>query len=204
VGALLVLGQGATPDPAGIAGGILAVAGGSLAGIIFLVGLLAGETDEAFANIYSGAVTLQNIWPRVPRRAFSLGIAAIGTFLAAQLTMTAYESFLFLLGSVFLPLFGVVFARYILDPGSRDGDGRRSRRATALTFSAWAVGFAVYHWIVPTGPSWWVDSVSGLVGTPLNEQLNWLPASLPAFSVAFLIQAISIMSLGRHGRQSPE
>ncbi|MEA2459980.1 MAG: nucleobase:cation symporter, family, partial [Actinomycetota bacterium] len=75
LGALLVLGPGASPSPGAIAGGILAVAGGSIAGLLFLVGLLVGETDEAFANIYSGAVSLQNIFPRASYRGLCLGVA---------------------------------------------------------------------------------------------------------------------------------
>jgi NCS1 family nucleobase:cation symporter-1 len=200
LGALLVLGQGATPDPAGIAGGILAVAGGSIAGMLFLVGLLAGETDEAFANIYSGAVSFQNIWPRVPRRWLSVAVAIIGTALAAQLTMTAYESFLFLIGSVFLPLFGAVAARYAFDPSSRGGGASNSRRGDLVgTFVAWLVGFGMYHWINPTGPAWWVDRIAKLVGTPVWERVEWLPASLPAFIAAFVLQAVLVAVTGRSG-----
>lgn len=199
VGALLVLGQGATPDPAGIAGGILAVAGGSIAGILFLIGLLAGETDEAFANIYSGAVSFQNIWPRIPRGILTVVIALIGTFLAARLTMTSYELFLFLLGSVFLPLFGAVSARYIFDPKTRQQGVVTSSRALAATFIAWLLGFAVYHWILPTGPAWWTDAVFNIAGTPVWEKVSWLPASVPAFLTAFIVQGLFMV--GSRGRQ---
>ena len=199
VGALLVLGQGASPDPAGVAGGILAIAGGSIAGILFLVGLLAGETDEAFANIYSGAVTLQNIWPRIPRRVFSLLIAGIGTLLAAQLTMTTYELFLFLIGSFFLPLFGVAAARYIFDPASRGGRDQGMAGGVAGAFVAWFAGFAVYHWIQPTGPSWWIEFITDVFGSPVNEQVEWLPASIPAFAVSFALQALLVPVLRRRG-----
>jgi NCS1 family nucleobase:cation symporter-1 len=188
LGALLVLGQGSTPDPAGIAGGILAVAGGSVAGLLFLGGLLAGETDEAFANIYSGSVSLQNIWPKLPRRALSVGIAVIGTALAARLNMASYETFLFLLGSFFLPLFGVVAARYLFDRVSFDPT-REPRAGIASAFVAWFAGFAIYHWILPTGPAWWTDAVENVAGTPLFAKASWLPASLPALATAFMVQA---------------
>jgi putative hydroxymethylpyrimidine transporter CytX len=188
LGALLVLSQGSTPDPAGIAGGILAVAGGSIAGLLFLGGLLAGETDEAFANIYSGSVSLQNIWPKLPRKALSVAIAVIGTVLAARLNMVTYETFLFLLGSVFLPLFGVIGARYLLD-GTSFASTSRVRTGVASAFVAWVAGFAVYHWILPTGPSWWTEAIADLVGTPLFMKFSWLPASIPALATAFLLQA---------------
>ncbi|HEV3472979.1 MAG TPA: cytosine permease, partial [Actinomycetota bacterium] len=126
LGALLILGAGADPSPAGIAGGILAVAGGTVAGIVFLVGLLVGETDEAFADIYSGAMSFKNVWPRVPRSAFVIGIAAVSTALGGWLTMERYESFLFLIGSVFVPLFGVFVAeRYLSRARSSETSGVR-------------------------------------------------------------------------------
>ena len=190
LGALLVLGGGADPTPAGIATGILAVAGGSIAGLLFLVGLLVGETDEAFANIYSGAVSLQNIFPRASRRALSLGIAALGTILAAQLSMDAYESFLFLIGSVFLPLFGIVAADYFARDRIKGGGGGEPAPVRGIRVAAlvpWVAGFAVYHWVLPTGPEWWTSFVGNITGDPLSVRFTWLAASLPAFAVSFLL-----------------
>lgn len=174
LGALLVLSTGAEASPAGIAGGILALAGGSLAGILFLAGLVAGEADEAFADIYSGAMSLGNIWPRVPERTFIVAIAAVSTGLAGWLTMERYESFLFLLGSVFVPLFGVFLAHHYLRPTTRAG-----------AFVGWGLGFLVYHWIAPTGPDEWLELVGSSLGTPLGVTFPWLSASIPSFLVAF-------------------
>ncbi|MEA2451684.1 MAG: nucleobase:cation symporter, family, partial [Actinomycetota bacterium] len=153
LGALLVLGAGADASPAGIAAGILAVAGGSLAGILFLIGLLAGEADEAFADIYSGAMSLKNIWPKAPEKLLIVGIAAVATVLAGWLTMDAYENFLFLLGSVFIPLFGVFIAHHYFRPVNR-----------SAAFAAWILGFALYHWILPTGPDYWLNFVDSAFG----------------------------------------
>ncbi|MDQ3981176.1 MAG: cytosine permease, partial [Actinomycetota bacterium] len=196
LGALLVLGAGAEPSPAGIATGVLAVAGGSVAGLLFLAGLLAGETDEAFADVYSGALSLRNIFPKLSRTTATLAIAAVSLVLAAWLTMERYESFLFLLGSVFIPLFGILVAdhfvnrrrRIVLDDLYREG-GRywysNGVRASALV--PWAAGFVVYHWIAPAGPAWWLEWTEGLLGTPLSARWPWLGASLPAFGIAFAL-----------------
>jgi putative hydroxymethylpyrimidine transporter CytX len=190
LGALLVLGPGAEPSPGAIAGGILAVAGGSLAGLLFLVGLIVGETDEAFANIYSGAVSLQNIWPKISYRYLAVGIAIAGTALAGWLTMERYEAFLFLIGSVFVPLFGAVAAYYLRHRGSEEiapAAASREGAFRAAPLIPWLIGFCVYHWVVPTGPSWWIDGVTAVTGTPLSERFSWLGASLPSFFAAFLV-----------------
>jgi purine-cytosine permease-like protein len=177
LGAMLVLGAGAAPTPGGIAAGILAIAGGSLAGILFLIGLLVGETDEAFANIYSSAVSLQNVFERISHKVFVVAIALVGTALAAGFDMLAYESFLFLIGSVFVPLFGVFAVSLYLE--------RRGRVvAPPVAFVAWAAGFVLYHWISPSPLGWWMDLVTGVVGDPLSVTFPWLSASPASFLLA--------------------
>ena len=57
-----------------------AVAAGGVAAFLALLALTVAETDEAFANAYSGAVSSQNLFPWIPQRALvvvttSLGVA---------------------------------------------------------------------------------------------------------------------------------
>ncbi|MDQ3956863.1 MAG: cytosine permease [Actinomycetota bacterium] len=205
LGALLVLGAGATPSPAGIATGVLAVAGGSVAGILFLVGLLAGETDEAFADIYSGALSVQNVFPRVPRSVVIVAIAGVSAALAAWLTMERYESFLFLLGSVFVPLFGILAADHFVNRRRRIAIDELDRRDGLYWYTSgvrtgalvpWVAGFVAYHWVAPTGPAWWIEVTGGILGDPLYERWPWLSASLPAFALAFVL---SLMLRSRRG-----
>src|SRR5206468_2354930 len=116
LGALLVLGaelpQFATP--AQLATAVASLAGGA----IVLLTLLVGETDEAFADVYSAAVSSQNLSDRIPQRGAVLAVGAAGVGLASWLGLRPavalgnYEYFLFLLGSVFVPLFGVFLADY--------------------------------------------------------------------------------------------
>lgn len=212
LGVLLVLGTDASPDPAGIAAGILALAGGSVAGLLFLVALLVGETDEAFADIYSGAVSLQNIWPRASQRGLAIAIAAVAVGLAAWLTMDRYEAFLLLLGSVFVPLFGILAADHFLNRRGHIDIDELYRPAGSYWFTngfrlraivPWIAGFLVYHWVLPTGPAWWLDGVSTVLGTPLNERLPWLSASLLSFLAAFLL-ALRVRAYHRPVESSKE
>ena len=195
LGALLVLGGGSDPSPRGIAVGVLALAGGTVAGALFLVGLLVGETDEAFADIYSGAVSLQNIVPRMSQRALAIAIAGVGTLLAAWLTMERYITFLLLIGSVFVPLFGALAAHYFVRIRRRVDVAELYRRGDywfksglrLAAFVPWVAGFVVFHWVSPTGPGWWTGFVTGVFGTPLAERWSWMNASLPAFLISFAL-----------------
>ena len=195
LGASIVLGTGQTAEPAGIALGVLAIAGGTVAGLLFLVGLLVGETDEAFADIYSGAVSLQNIWPRASRTTLIVGIAALATGLAATLTMQLYENFLFLVGSVFVPLFGVLVA-------SNLGHARTRPHVRWAALVSWLTGFLVYHWIAPTGPDWWLDVSDSIFGTPLSERWWWIGASVPSFVAAAALTWLLARLSSRRPRQS--
>ena len=51
--------------------------------------------------------------------------------------------------------------------------------------AAWVAGFALYQWLFPTGPSWWVDQVARL------SPPDWgIGATVPSFLVAFGIASV--------------
>ena len=187
LGAAIVLGTASAPTPDGIATGILALAGGSIAGVLFLVGLVVGETDEAFANMYSGGVSLQNILSKVDLKVLIGAVALVGFLLAARFDMVLYEYFLFLIGSVFVPLFGVLMAYRLRGPIELSGSGTGFRWRAVVP---WALGFLLYHWISPSPLEWWSEMVRSIVGTPLGETYGWLSASIPSFICAFAIAAL--------------
>jgi len=174
LGLLLAL-SGGFVDTTGL---LIAVAGGGVASALALLALTVDETDEPFANVYSAAVSLQNLFPAAPQRVLVVLCAGAATVGALSLDLLAYESFLFLLGSFFVPLFGVLAADFLLGAG----------RSVTVRWSgvvAWLAGFAAYHWIQPTGPSWWTEAVGGLPGTGDFSG----GASLPSFALAFALYA---------------
>ncbi|MEO8289712.1 MAG: cytosine permease [Gaiellaceae bacterium] len=174
LGALLFLSRGLDDSTALLT----AVAAGSAASALALVALTVAETDEPFANVYSAAVSLQNLFPAASQRALIVAIAVTATAGALALDLLAYQSFLFLLGSFFVPLFGVLAADFLL----------AAAQETAVRWSgiaAWLAGFGVYQWIQPTGPSWWVDAVAGIPGAGSFTG----GASLPSFALAFALYA---------------
>ncbi len=183
LGALLVLSAGLVDSsPAGIAAGVLGLSAGAVVGTTLLLALLAGETDEAFADIYSAAMSIENVFPRADHRLLVVGVAAAGTALAAVVTMSDYENFLFLLGSVFVPLFGVLLGHWTA--GGAHGDQREVRFRPALVL-VWIAGFLAYHWALPPDvflPAWWVRVVDRIPGALEHFSLG---ASLPSFVVAF-------------------
>ena len=157
LGALLVLANPAYGDSTSL---LTAIATGGLAAGLALLALTVDETDEAFANIYSTAVSLQNVASRVPQRAVDRGRGIAATVGALAIDLVRYQPFLFMLGSFFVPLFGVLLADWLV--ARQPLLGGRHLRGPAVRpaqIAAWAVGFLAYQWLHPVGPAWWTDVV---------------------------------------------
>ena len=150
---------------------------------------------------------MQNVRPEVAQRRLIVALGVLGFAIAASLSDAAatFEYFLFLIGSIFVPLFGVFAADYFVRHRGRYGEpalfeavhvGIRWR-----AMIAWAVGFLIYQWCVPTGPFWWVDGseavVHGALGLPF-PLIGGAPvgASIPGFVTAFVV---ALLILPRRG-----
>jgi nucleobase:cation symporter-1, NCS1 family len=177
LGAVLLLSKDLS-DPIALPG---AVAAGGLVALVALLALTVGETDEAFANAYSGAVSLQNLMPQIPLRLLVVATTGIGTLGALTIQLGSFQSFLFLLGSFFVPLFAVLLADWLVAGRAYDGEsifGAPAWRPGMIV--AWLAGFGLYQWLAPTGPSWWVDAIEHASAPTWS-----VPVTLPSFAVSF-------------------
>ncbi len=177
LGAVLVLARDLS-DPAQIP---TAVASGSVLAVVALLMLTVDESDEAFADVYSTAVSLQNFLPRASLRLLIVVVAATATAGAIAINLSNYLTFLFLLGSVFVPLFGVLLADWLVRGAHySEADVFRAPPVRWPQLVAWIAGFCLYQWLSPQGPHWWTSAVSHL--GPGHAHLT---ASLPSFAAAF-------------------
>ena len=181
LGILIVLARGVS-DAQALPAAVAAAGGVAFAA---LVAITIDESEKAFADIYSTAVSLQNLLPRVPQRLLITIVSTLATGLAIALNLGNYQNFLYLLGSFFVPLLGVLVADWLLSGGRYtrqhvfEGPGWRPGGLVA-----WFAGFALYQWLSPVGPAWWTDIVART--HPGNVTFT---ASLPSFGVAFLLTA---------------
>ncbi len=190
LGAVIALSRQISSAPALLT----AIATGGAASIIALLALTVDESDEAFANVYSGAVSMQNLLPGVPQRLLVAGVAAIATAGALVIDLRNYQQFLYLLGSFFVPLLAVLLGDWLLS--GRHYDRARIFDAPDVRpemIGAWLAGFCLYQWLAPTGPSWW----TGLVAHTHPHSLPWGGASLPSFAVGFALAAIAHLAARR-------
>src|SRR5207253_11141833 len=99
LGILIVLARGvsdaqALPAAVAAAGGVAFVA---------LAAITIDESEKAFADIYSTAVSLQNFLPRMSQRLLITLVSALATALALALNLGNYQDFLYLLSSFLVP-----------------------------------------------------------------------------------------------------
>lgn len=155
-------------------------------GAIAFAMLVVRETDQSFANVYSTAISIQNLRPGWDRRVLSLAIGTLTTVLALTITISDYGNFLGLIGGVFVPLSGVLIAGW-LRTSWRNWDVSIDAPSRPGMLAAWLVGFAVYQLINPGSISYWSDFWIR-AGTDLHTLGHpWLSASIASFVVAVLL-----------------
>ena len=157
-GSILVLSRDVDPNRPELI--LIAIAGGGLAAALALLALTVDETDEAFANVYSAAVSTQNLFPRISQRALIVGASVLATGGALAIDMRSYQRFLLLLGAVFVPLLGVLVADWLLAGAHYTRrhvfEGPAFRPANIV---AWLVGFARVRVAVPADRSRFLEPV---------------------------------------------
>lgn len=115
-----------------------------------------------FLDVYSAGVSARHIWAKPSVRVLALVMTIVGTVIALLAPISAYEGFLYIIGSLFSPLYAIVLARFFLLPEATDEPGVLAWPALTI----WAGGVASYYGFLA-------------LGTPLG-------ATLPAFAVTAL------------------
>ena len=130
-----------------LVGALLLAQGGLLAlGLILL-----DELDNAYGDVYSGALSAHSLRPQTTLKRYGLWGAVLCTVLAIALPMHSLEPFLLLLSSVFVPLYGVIIGRLGWGGDTSHTKGAGVNTGTILL---WLAGIGLYHALATWAPSW--------------------------------------------------
>ncbi len=210
LGALLVRALGTGPFE--LTGALVSALGALALGWLALVIILVDETDQAFANVYSTAVSIQNVLPGIPQRLLIIVVSAVAFVLALAVTVSEYEIFLFLIGACFVPLLGIVAADFFVVARRSYDVAGLYRRGGAYWYSGgfnvtaivvWVLGFVVYQWLSPTPIEEWTAFLGGVarsVGLPFPLVAD-IGATVPSFAFAFVLY--SLLARVAIGRATP-
>jgi len=163
----------------------------SLGGFALLF-ILVDETDNAFANIYSTAVSSQNLLPKWKQKPFIVIYAGLGAASAYYIFSlygasplqglgSPYELFLLFIGGFFVPLLGTMIADYFVVRRGVYSPEEFLPSAAPVRWPAmtsWFLGIFLYFLI----------SGSAALGIP--GFVPWLGASLPAFGFSFVLHSL--------------
>lgn len=183
LGLIAILTVATDGDANHIWGAFIAVAFGKVAFAILAI----REIDQSFCNVYSTAVSAQNLRPRWDRRMLALVIGSAATALALAIDINNYASFLSLIGSVFVPLFAVLVVDYFAFGGAARWNLSEYAPARWPMLVPWLAGFVVYQLIYPGSVSWWA-TMWGHIASWLHFTVQtWMSASLLSFVVAAVL-----------------
>ena len=119
---------------------------------LFMVVLSTITSD--FPDVYSATCSLLNISRKLSARAVMWLAGGLSILVALVFPMEQYENFLFFIGAMFIPLFGVVLTDYFVLRGRKlaaaalyteGGPYWYRRGVNPAALAAWAAGFAVYE-----------------------------------------------------------
>jgi NCS1 family nucleobase:cation symporter-1 len=124
-------------------------------GFLMLV-LIVDETDNTFADVYSASVSTQSIFPKFDQRYLIAGFTAFSIIMANLIPISQYQTFLLLIGAVFVPLFGVVLSDYFILKRMRYKDDfyydSKTNRIGYTAIVAWFIGVVGYFVLSSLSP----------------------------------------------------
>src|SRR5215210_3657702 len=123
-------------------------------GFILLV-LIVDEIDNVFANIFSSAMSFKNIFNKINYRYLVIIFTVLSCILSNIIPINQYESFLFIIGALFTPLFSIVLIDYYLIKKGRvtiDVFYDKSVKFRISAFSSFFIGSLTYFVISPISP----------------------------------------------------
>jgi purine-cytosine permease-like protein len=183
--------QALQTDPGGFVDALVKMMLPLAAGWLALIVLLAGETDEAFANIYSTAVSVQNLAPRLGHALLAVIVGVLAIIFAISLDLIAYETFLLLIGGVFVPVFGILIADYFAvrqgdyqtdDLYHESGSYWYSGGLNTVGLAVWAIGFLIYAHAAQ--PPWLLEHADFVSWAP--AWMTHIGGTIPAFIFSFV------------------
>ncbi|GII04796.1 purine-cytosine permease family protein [Planobispora takensis] len=170
-------------------------------GWLFFGILVLRETDQSFVNVYSTAMSLQNLLPRLDRRIISVGTGVVVTLLAIFVEAEDYIAFLGIIGAVFVPMFGVLAVDYFLLGRGANWDTSENAPSRWLMVLPWVLGFAAW-WMLAALPTaeemgWWSGFWTGV-----REAIGFVPQPWMSAAIgAFLVSGLVTLALGRLSRR---
>lgn len=118
-----------------------------LGGVALFIVLFATITTT-FLDVYSAGISFQNISHRISEKNAGILVCILGVVLAVFVPITQYEHFLYLIGSVFAPLFAILLTEYFIFKKTSINKGTLINLSNIVI---WVLGVIGYRLFLPIG-----------------------------------------------------
>jgi nucleobase:cation symporter-1, NCS1 family len=195
LGAAAAASLGPSTDPAAVAAGLAGATGGTAVIVIMLVWVVTAQVDQPYLFGLAAAGWGAGALDRRGNRSVVLAVVAVAVAVGAAVPADEYAGIVGLGVAVMVPVVAVFFADFfVLRARSYNSDalydvGGTYRGVNALGLVAGVVGFLIYQWILPTGPSGFERFVFDVIpgGRSLAGRFGDLPPGVIAFAVTFVL-----------------
>lgn len=170
VGAAIFTGKSDVAD-------IMTAAGFGIAAVLVVI---ASTVTTTFLDVYSAGVSTVSISKKLNEKHIAVAACIAGTVLAIFAPVSKFESFLYIIGSVFAPMIAVMIVEAFLL--KRDNSGRHF---SLQNLAVWAVGFAAYRYLMQAG----FETTFGLT----------VPVMLLTAALALVVELI-VLCVSKHQR----
>ena len=123
-------------------------------GFILLI-LIVDEIDNVFADIFSSAMSFKNIFNKINYKYLVIIFTVLSCILSNVIPINQYESFLFIIGALFTPLFSIVLIDYYVVKKGKVSINLFYDKCVKFkisAFSSFFIGSLTYFIISPISP----------------------------------------------------
>ncbi len=117
---------------------IMIKAGLGIAGLLIII---ISTVTTTFLDAYSAGVSSVSVWSKLKEKQMAGLVCIVGTVLAIATPIENFESFLYLIGSVFAPMIAIQIADYFV---LKKGDCSE-KVADVTNLILWLIGFIIYR-----------------------------------------------------------
>lgn len=116
-------------------------------GVIGLGIIIMSTVTTTFLDARSAAISFTTLTDRWNERHVALAVTLLGTIIACLSPGSSYESFLYMIGSCFTPMVGILLTEYYI-LGQKDV----SQSVSVVNFGVWLAGFILYRLVLGFTP----------------------------------------------------
>lgn len=115
-------------------------------GIVALGIIILATVTTTFMDVYSAGISFMNINSKIDEKLVAIVLGVVGTLLALYFPIELYQNFLYAIGSIFAPLFAVLFTDYFVSKKGKSICDEILINWTA--FFAWTIGVILYYKLI--------------------------------------------------------